>query len=62
MKPTWELKEEILLSIAWDDPEIAIPFSIHSFANVLSELNTKKLVLTCKSKIHDLLNFFLSFV
>ena len=48
MKSAWELKEEILMSIAWDDPDIAIPFSIHTFGDVVSELNTKKLVLNCE--------------
>ena len=48
MKSDWELKEEIMLSIAWDEPQVDIPFSVFSFTAVLSQLSTKEMVFNCK--------------
>ena len=40
MKPDWELKEEVILSIAWDRPEISVAFNIFTIDEVLQQCVT----------------------
>ena len=40
MKPDWELKEEVILSIAWDRPESSVAFNIFTIDDVLQQCVT----------------------
>ena len=40
MKSEWELKEEVLLSIAWDRPESPVAFNIYTIENTLQKCVT----------------------
>ena len=42
MKADWELKEEVILSIAWDDPEQDVAFDIFTIDTVLENCVTLK--------------------
>ena len=40
MKSEWELKEEVLLSIAWDRPDNPVAFNIYTIDNTLQNCVT----------------------
>ena len=42
MKPEWEMKEEVLLNIAWDRPEKLVAFDIYTIDDTLRNCVTLK--------------------
>ena len=40
MKPEWELKEEVILSIAWERPDNPVAFDIYTIDRILQQCVT----------------------